>query len=159
VSRTLFFDIDGTLLVGSFGRPKAALADGAFERALRAAGFERLVCVGNVVGIVRQLEAGPLARQVDGHAMVLGLCQGAFADPAWFRSVTTLVTDPRERAKVVAAHADDDWAWVDDQAERYCAEAGLDAFFDAHLGRRIFVPTFEGDGQDVLAWLGRIVRA
>lgn len=151
--RTLFFDIDGTLLVGSFGRPKAALADGAFERAVRAAGVERLVCVGNVIGIVRQLEA---TRPIDGQGMVLRLCQGAFEDEAWFRAVTTLVDDPRRRARAVAAREAEDWAWVDDQAERYCAEAALGDFFAAHVGGRIFVPTFEGDGTDVLAWLTRL---
>ncbi len=100
--RTLSFDIDGTLLRGSFGAPKALLAAGAFERAVRAAGFERLVCVGNVVAIVRTLER---AQPVDGQAMVLRVCQGVFEDEAWFRATTELVEDPAARARAACCDA------------------------------------------------------
>jgi hypothetical protein len=150
--RTLYFDIDGTLLLGSFGDPKPALADGAFERAVRRAGVERLVCVGNVVHIVRTLEAGP--RPIDGHATVFRTCQGVFQDEAWFRRVTSLVLDPSERARHIETA--DDWYWVDDLAERYCAQSELTALFEEHAGGRIFVPVPDGDGADVLAWLERL---
>jgi hypothetical protein len=146
--RTLYFDIDGTLLVGSFGAPKATLARGAFERAVRAAGFQRLVCVGNVIGIVRQLERD--GRAIDGLGMVLRVCQGVFEDEAWFRAVTTLVDDPARRA--LAIELGGDWFWVDDLAPRYCEEAGVPAL-RAHLGGRILAPVPEGDGADILAWL------
>ena len=65
-TRVLYFDIDGTLLTES--EPKTALADGAFEQAVRAAGFDRLVCVGNVVTTIRFL----LGREepIDGLRMV-----------------------------------------------------------------------------------------
>jgi len=56
--KVLHFDIDGTLLTES--EPKTALAGGAFERAVREAGFDRLACVGNIVTTIRFL----LDRQV-----------------------------------------------------------------------------------------------
>lgn len=146
--RTLYFDIDGTLLRGSFGAPKARLAQGAFERAVRAADVERLVCVGNVVAIVRTLERG---QRVDGHGMVLRVCQGVFEDEAWFRRVTDLVADPAARAAAIDEARD--WFWVDDLAERYCVTAGRADLFRAHAGTRILVPAPDGDGGDVLRWL------
>lgn len=150
--RTLYFDIDGTLLLGSFGDPKPALVDGAFERAVRRAGIERLVCVGNVVHIVRTLESSK--RPIDGHATIFRTCQGVFQDERWFRSVTSLVLDPSERARHIELGGD--WYWVDDLAERYCEHSQLTPLFEAHAGGRIFVPVPDGDGEDVLTWLGRL---
>jgi len=153
--RTLYFDIDGTLLLGSFGAPKPALAAGAFERLVRDAGFERLVCVGNVVAIVRILEK---SQPVDGLAMVLRVCQGVFEDEAWFRRVTTLVDDPAERARTVVGSTHPDWFWIDDLAEHYCENAGLGAAYREHAGTRILAPTPDGDGRDLAEWLGRLRR-
>lgn len=147
--RTLYFDIDGTLLSGSHGRPKPALQDGALERALRAAGFERLVCVGNVVHIVRALERA--SRHVDGLGQVFRVCQGTFEDERWFRSVTTLVHDPDQRARAIDPTLD--WFWADDLAAWYCAQAERDAFFDEHRGGRILAPPPDSDGHELLAWV------
>lgn len=153
--RTLYFDIDGTLLLGSFGAPKPALAAGAFERLVRAAGFERLVCVGNVVNIVRTLEK---SRPVDGLAMVLRVCQGVFEDEAWFRRVTTLVDDPAARARAVLGSSGLDWFWIDDLAAHYCEQADLAAAYREHVGTRILVPTPDGDGRDLAGWLAGLRR-
>jgi hypothetical protein len=153
--RTLYFDIDGTLLLGSFGAPKPALADGAFERLVRAAGFERLVCVGNVVQIVRTLEK---SAPVDGLGMVLRVCQGVFEDARWFRRVITLIDDPEERARTVVESGGADWFWIDDLAEHYCAQAALGAAYLEHAGTRILAPTPEGDGRDLAEWLSALRR-
>ena len=85
--RTLYYDIDGTLLDHSV--PKPLLADGAFERLVRAAQFERLVCVGNVGLIIQALERAGLPQ--DGLGTVWRSCRGCFEDEAWFRAATTLV--------------------------------------------------------------------
>lgn len=153
--RTLYFDIDGTLLLGSFGAPKPALAGGAFERLVRGAGFERLVCVGNVVQIVRTLER---SQPVDGLGVVLRVCQGVFEDEAWFRSVTTLIADPAARARTVLAAGGSDWFWLDDLAAEYSAQADLAAAYREHAGARILAPTPDGDGQDVAGWLAGLQR-
>jgi hypothetical protein len=150
--RTFYFDIDGTVLKGSFGAPKQHLADGALERAVRAAGVERLVCVGNVVSIARSLE-----RMQPGHdslGLVLRVCQGVWADQEWFRQVTTLVADSHERV----AHIDTslDWWWADDLALEHSQSVEREDLFQAHHGGRILVPTADGDGQDVLDWLAAI---
>lgn len=154
--RTLYFDIDGTLLLGSFGAPKPALAGGAFERLVRAAGFERLVCVGNVVAIVRTLER---SAPVDGLGMVLRVCQGVFEDEGWFRSVTTLIDDPAERARTAVGSSGRDWFWCDDLAEHYCEQAALGASYREHAGTRILAPTPDGDGRDLAEWLAGLRRA
>ena len=148
--RTLYFDIDGTLLLGSFGQPKPALAGGAFERAVRAAGVERLVCVGNVVEIVRQLERWGRGPPVDGLGVVLRVCQGVFEDEAWFRASTTLVADPARRA--LAIDPTTDWWWCDDLAAKYCDACGVPGLLQG-AGGRILVPVPDGDGTDVLGWL------
>jgi hypothetical protein len=153
--RTLYFDIDGTLLVGSFGAPKPALAGGVFEQLVRAAGFERLVCVGNVVAIVRTLEK---SAPVDGLGMVLRVCQGVFADERWFWRVTTLIDDPAARARTVVESGGPDWFWIDDLAAHYCEQAALGAAYREHAGTRILAPTPEGDGCDLAEWLTRLRR-
>ena len=53
--KILYFDIDGTLLCNS--QPKIALANGAFERSVRDAGFDQLVCVGNIVTAIHFLDS------------------------------------------------------------------------------------------------------
>jgi hypothetical protein len=147
--RVLYFDLDGTVIHSGFGSVKKALADGVLERAIRSAGFDRLVCVANAVAIVRALE--DLGRRVDGLDIILQLTSGAFADEAWFRRVTTLVVDPRRRARYLDFSAD--WWWVDDLAQRYLTQEGMADRFTRHSGERIFAPDPEGDGQDVLDWL------
>ena len=50
--RILYFDISGTLTREGSERAKPQLNDGAFGEAVRAAGFERLVCVSSLVRVV-----------------------------------------------------------------------------------------------------------
>jgi hypothetical protein len=47
--KTLYFDIDGTVLNIGFGQPKSTLANGQLEAAVREAGFQRIICVGNII--------------------------------------------------------------------------------------------------------------
>ena len=89
VPRTLYFDLDGTIIQGDFGHVKPRLADGRFEDAIRLSGFGRLVCVANMCTIVSTLIE--MGRDVDGREMVFRLCQGAFRDETWFRSSITLI--------------------------------------------------------------------
>jgi hypothetical protein len=133
---------------------KPRLAEGGFERAVRAAGFERLVCVANAVAIVHALEED--GRDADGLGMIYQLTFGAVSDEPWFRRVTTLVPDPRHRARFIDRTVD--WWWVDDLALRYLTLEGLGELYPAHAGERIFAPSPEGDGGDVLAWLARLPR-
>ncbi len=147
--RTLY--LDGTVVRGSFGDVKPQLAEGAFERAIRAAGFERLVCVGNAVSIIHLLaEAG---HELDGHEMRLKLCGGAFANEAWFRTVARWVLDPRHRVREL--DFEEDWYYVDDMAERYFALEGRHSDFTAHRGGRIWIPGPDDDGGDTVMWLRR----
>ena len=152
--RTLFFDLDGTVIDLERGTVKPRLAGGAFERAIRCAGFDHLVCVGNAVAILAQLEE--LKLRLDGHQMILELCSGAFEDRTWFTSVCSWIADPRDRATSITGL--DDWWYVDDLAEHYLERAGKRSVFELHKGGRILVPDASGDGQDVLDWLEGIVN-
>lgn len=145
--RTLYFDIDGTLLDTSVAKP--LLAEGAFERLVRAAGFERLVCVGNVGLIIQALERAGLPQ--DALGTVYSSCRGCFEDEEWFRRVMTLVEDADDRARYL--DTDLDWYLIDDLAERYCERAGRGALYREHSGGRIFVPLQTGSGSDVVVWL------
>jgi len=150
--KTLYFDLDGTIVHADFGSVKPKLADGQLEDAIRAAGFECLVCVANVCSIVSSLVA--LGREVDGHDMILQLCQGAFRDQRWFRSSTMLIPDGSRRAHVIDFGGD--WFWVDDCAASYLRRAGLAHHVDEHRGGRLLIPEPTGDGADIIAWLENI---
>jgi len=148
--KTLYFDIDGTVLDRCY-TPKPLLAEGGFERALKAAGFERLVCVGNVILIVQALQKAGVS--CDPLEKVWCACRGVFADEAWFRAHVELVPDPTLRAAYL--DLDQDWWYVDDLAEHYCERAGRGELFKRHEGKRIHAADPEGDGSCVLAWLKR----
>jgi hypothetical protein len=150
--RTLYFDIDGTLILEEKNEPKSKLADGHFEVAVRRASFDRLICVGNfsrVVHLVKEIRS-----EYDAVGALLGICRGVFSDERWFRSVTSFVADPAKRFEHVDLTCD--WWYVDDLAAEYVREASKEELFMTELGRRIFMPSPTGDGQDVLNWLGKI---
>jgi len=148
--KILYFDIDGTLLSDS--EPKPALAQGVFEQEVRAAAFERLVCVGGIVTTIRFL----LSRQqpVDGLRMVFEACKGIFCDWNWFASVATLVEDPEHRVRYIDRAAD--WYYLDDLAEAFFMKEGFPNVFRSEMNRRVLAPTPSGDGSDILLWLGRV---
>jgi hypothetical protein len=150
--RVLYFDIDGTLVQPPFGAAKAALADGAFERAVRAACFDRLVCVSDACLAARMaLARGGGASSP--WAALFRLCRGTFQDPAWFRLHVDAVTDPLHRA--MAIDPCEDWFYVDDRASSYAAQAGLGSQDGC---RRILTCRPSGDGSDVLRWLLGLAR-
>ncbi|MCK5408301.1 MAG: hypothetical protein KAJ37_12620 [Candidatus Krumholzibacteria bacterium] len=150
--RRLYFDIDGTFLVDDTGEPKPALADGALEAAVIRSGVEKLVCIGNFVDAARTAEE--IEPSYDGLGVIFDICRGVFSDKSWFRSVTSLVKDPMNRANEVDLEGD--WWYVDDLAEHYFQIAGRDAVFRRNIGGRILVPSSGGDGTDVLKWLDHI---
>lgn len=147
--RTLYFDFDGTLLVHATNRPKAALTGGAFEAAVRTAGFERLICVGSFVTVIHEL--APVRPDYDGLGAIFALSRGTFTDEAWFRAHVGLVPDPAHRAAAIPL--DSDWWYVDDLALEFMARDGLAAVSGTEMGRRILAPDPYGDGSDILQWL------
>ena len=152
--RKLYFDIDGTVLALDSGVPKRALDGGRLESAIREARVDELVCVGNFAGVVRTVWT--VKPEYDGLGAVFALCRGVFQDETWFRALTRLVVDPRLRAAEVELR--DDWWYMDDQAEKYFAEAGRAEVFREHHGGRILRPSPAGDGYDVLDWIRSIAR-
>ena len=150
--RKLYFDIDGTILDVQTAVAKPALLDGKFVRAIREAGIEELVCVGNYAGVLVEVQG--LDKNYDALGAILELCNGVFTDEAWFRANTRLICDPENRAAEVDLGGD--WWYVDDLAEKYFSEAGREEVFRQQVGRRILAPAPEGDGEDVLDWLRSI---
>jgi hypothetical protein len=147
--KTLYFDIDGTVLLLDTDRAKLALGGGMLEAAVRRAGFEKLVCVGNFAHAARLLKA--MDSNYDEIDVLFRLCDGTFTDEDWFRSVTAMVSDPDNRGR----HIDltDDWWYVDDLAAQFLVQAGRQDVLQAQRGRRAFVPDAYGHGQDILQWL------
>lgn len=54
--RSLYFEIDGTLLVQGTREPKSALAAGRLDSAVRRANCDELVCVSNFVAVVHTVQ-------------------------------------------------------------------------------------------------------
>jgi hypothetical protein len=72
--KTLYFDINGTI-VHEY-RCKPVLSGGAFERAVRRAGFQRLVCMSNIQNTIKLL--ADLGKQPDSLSIMFDMCWGAF---------------------------------------------------------------------------------
>jgi hypothetical protein len=151
--RVLYFDIDGTLVRPTFGPAKRALAGGRFERLVREAGFDRLVCVSDAVLLSRAvIEHCGCGGEV--HPAVYRFCNGTFSDRKWFRHNVDLVQDPTRRASEI--DFDTDWYYVDDHAYKHLALAGLD-----HVGAwgRTLSCDPHAEGHDIVAWLRGLAEA
>ncbi len=125
--RTLYFDIGGTVLCLETDRVKQALAGGMFEVAIRQTSFEGLVCVSNFARVAHFYMS--MGVPYDALGILFRLCKGAFADEHWLRSVTLMVSDPEDRG----CHIDlaEDWWYVDDLADHFLVQAGLQDVLDA----------------------------
>jgi hypothetical protein len=154
--RTLYFDIDGTLVQQTFSDAKRRLGGGAFERAVRRAGFDRLVCVSDAATIARtHLEAGLTTNP---HDVVFELCRGTIEDRQWFDTHVALAPDPTQRARSIDPR--EDWYYVDDWARRYLWRS-LPRGRARRMLRsgRVLRCAGGGTGQDVLDWLASLTPA
>ena len=147
-TKILYFDIDGTLISPEY-EPKRALANGAFEQAVREAAFTKLVCVSNMGKIIQFL--GEIGKVSDGLGLAFELCRGTFTDEIWFRQMTTLAMDAEHRAQNVDYSAD--WWYLDDLASYYMEKEGRSDLLQANDRKRIFAPDPNGTGEDILDWL------
>ena len=145
--KTLYFDIDGTLVAKGAAKPR--LAGGAFERAVRKAGFAHLICVSQLCVSIRGMAA--LRPNGDEHAMLMEVCRGVFSDPDWFRRTVQLTSAPESR--VGSIDMSGDWWYADDLADRYFAQEGREDEYKEHLGKRVYQAQTHGDGQGILEWL------
>ena len=66
--KSLYFDIDGTILDESTKAVKKNLQNGQLELKIREANFDKIFCVGNVKDIFQGLEH--MGQQVDGVEIV-----------------------------------------------------------------------------------------
>ncbi|MCA9317217.1 MAG: hypothetical protein R3F05_00520 [Planctomycetota bacterium] len=152
--RVLYFDIDGTLVHETFGAAKRALADGRFERLVRSAGFDRLVCVSDAVSIGRLI-----ASQRPGEDLmdtVLQLCGGTLRDSDWFRQNVRPVFDPIHRGRYIDTRHD--WYFVDDWAATHLEQAYPSTFIEYLRQGRVLQCNAAGSGDDIVAWLRRIAQ-
>ena len=148
--KILYFDINGTIL-NAADKAKPLLADGLLEKAVRAAGFERLVCVSSMVTVLHAYrQAG---RTPDAHEFILGHCDGTFQDLDWFRATARMVEKPSSRVESIDEEAD--WYYMDDYAVEYLERAQRFDLLAEQLGKRILVTGPGSDGADVLDWLRR----
>ena len=149
--KTLYFDIDGTVLLDNQQAVKPRLGQGEFETAIRSAGFNRMVCVGNFCRIAAL--AAELIPNYPKYDVLMNLCRGALLDADWVRRRTTFVEDAETRAAFIDLSGD--WWYLDDLAAHYCQLAGMTKVYTANIGTRICAPAPRGDGADVLEWLQR----
>jgi hypothetical protein len=151
--KTLYFDIDGTVLLDDENAVKSELGDGRLEYAIREAGFDQLVCVGNYGAIAHAVKS--LAPDYDELGVLFGLCRGAFRNESWLRNNVTLIENPQDRAEYIDYSAD--WWYVDDLARHYMEKSGRAGIYQSALGSRICEPDPKGNGSDILSWLAETV--
>ena len=151
--RILYFDIDGTLVQRTFGAAKPALAAGRFERAVRRAGFDEIVCVSDAVLFTRVL-LGRDDHDAEAARVLQRFCGDTVRDARWFRQRVAPVGDPFDRCHEIDVEAD--WFYVDDHAHTYLERAGLLRYEGC---RRVLACRGAGDGEDVLGWLHEIAGA
>lgn len=165
--RTLYFDIDGTLLDYNC-KPLKKLEGGALEQALKSAAIDRLVCVSGRVALVRA--AAPGAGVRDHQLSICRVLAGEgdnrddwwtpnqrhplFPDLEWCLSRLELCNDPDHRAAEIDVEID--WFYADDWAAEFFSEHFGVARCRQELGRRILQVNPHGDGSDVLTWLGQV---
>ena len=106
------------------------------------------MCVGNFAAVAHAVKE--IIPTYDEVSILFDLCQGAFSDLTWFRSVTTLIKDPGRRAEHI--DFDLDWWYVDDLASKYLLAVDKGEVM-AQEPRRICMPQPNGDGQDIIDWL------
>jgi hypothetical protein len=150
--RILYFDLDGTILSSKDGEVKQELRNGALENAIRRAKIAHLVCVGNIGIVASAVEE--LGHNYDAIEIVFRLCNGAFKDINWFRDVTTMVSDPENRAEFI--NLSSDWWYMDDLAEIYLKKADLLETLMKTDHCRVYIPNPSGSGAGVLDWLNAI---
>jgi hypothetical protein len=150
--KTLYFDIDGTILSIDRGEAKSYLRDGALERTVRRTGFTHLVCVGNIGIVASEVES--LGVEYDAIGVVFKLCDSAFVDESWFRSVTRMIADPANRAHYIDYSSN--WWYLDDLAASYLQKAGRLEELRELVCDRVFMPNPRGNGMGVIDWLKAI---
>ena len=151
--RHLYFDIDGTVLREDRRQVKPALENGRFQQLVERGGFDRVLCVSNMIQTIDLARAA--GATVDGLEIVYRYCDGAFSDETWVRERVRLIADPENRVEAVDFASD--WWYVDDLAAYYFRQAGRSSVYREQLGRRVCEPSNCGDGQDVAAWLESVV--
>lgn len=150
--KSLYFDIDGTILDKSTKAVKKNLQNGQLELKIREANFDEILCVGNVNDIFQGLE--DMGQQVDGVEIVYTLCFDAFTDFDWFGSNVYCTKNPDQRIKQIDFSGD--WWYMDDLADRYLGNGGKNEILKQQKGNRILIPSPSGDGQDIITWLETI---
>ena len=152
VMRTLYFDLDGTILSSEDGEAKESLRNGVLELAVRRAKFTRLVCVGNIGIVTHEVEKH--CNDYDAIEIVFRLCGGTFQDINWFRAVTKMVANPEKRAESIDYSSD--WWYLDDLAVTYLRDANRLESLKGSGEQRVLVPDPSGKGSEILVWLNTI---
>lgn len=144
--RVLYFDIDGTLVRPALGSAKRALARGRFERAVRDAGFDLLVCVSSACD--EEAGARRMRDACERWRRAFHLCRGTFEDLAWFRRRVRALGTPRLAVPRGERAAEDYHLYA-----RGVPPAGRPDLAAARREGRLLECDPRGEGADVLAWL------
>lgn len=152
--KVLYFDIDGVLLDYD-DQPKSALLEGRLEAALKQSGFDFIACVSGWVDIL----AAPVMKLDTLSSRKEALFQKLaplFSDRDWFLDKLVLVTDTDHRCHYIDLNAD--WYYIDDWADHFFTAAlGPERYKKETEAGRILLCDHEGDGEDVLAWLEKLI--
>jgi hypothetical protein len=147
--KTLYFDVDGTILPRNASEPKPSLTGGKLESEIRNAGFTGMVCVGNFATIAHM--ATSVDPAYDSLGTLFQMLETAFTDEDWFRSRTSLVVDAGRRAEHIPFEGD--WWYADDLAEEYLRSADRSPLLSGDEAHRICIPDPYGDGADIIDWI------
>jgi hypothetical protein len=150
--KLLYFDIDKTILAGSTRAVKKNLQNGQLELKIKENNFDKIFCVGNVNKIFNGLEE--MGQHVESVEIIYTLCFDAFTDFEWFLSNVCCTKESEHRIKQI--QFTQDWWYMDSLADKYFKKVGKNEILNRQEGKRILIPTPEGDGQDILNWFDTI---
>ncbi len=153
--KVLYFDIDGTFLDYD-DIPKPAFLGGRLEKALEACHFDYYACVSGWSDMVAQRHGyGEKPSQQVQKERIWHLLQDIFLNKQAFLEKLILIYNTDRRGEYI--NLESNWYYVDDWADTFYTNTHGIAEYEIMIERhKIHLAQHDGNGGDILNWLGRI---
>ena len=150
--KTLYFDIDGTILDASTKAVKKNLQNGQLELKIKERNFDDIFCLGNVNEIFKGLD--DMGQHVESVEILYTLCFDAFTDFDWFTKSINCLKTPGKQFRQIEFIGN--WWYMDDQAVNFLRKCGKSEILKQESAKRILIPNPDSDGNEIISWLENI---